>query len=92
MSKKIQGTGRLVPTRLTGVENKVNYGIDSPQEVAAKHGGGWGAAKGGHWTKCSVRSAHHHPIPDGSYFLHGDDGRVVQMKSQNGQWQYLAMI
>jgi hypothetical protein len=39
-----------------------------------------------------LRAAHHHPIPDGSYFLHADDGRVHQLKSVDGQWQYLAII
>src|ERR1700678_3575676 len=89
--EQLKGNGRLVPTRLTGVEYKVKYGIELSEE-AREHGGGWGAARGGRWTRCSVRAAHHHPIPDGSYFLHADDGRVHQLKAVNGEWSYLAVI
>ena len=53
---------------LTGVGGKVKYGIELTEE-AREHGGGWGAARGELWTRCSVRASHHHPIPDGSYFL-----------------------
>jgi len=28
-------------------------------------------------------------IPDGTYFLHSEDGRVLQVKSTGGQWQFL---
>ena len=42
------------------------------------------------WTRCSVRSSHAHFIPDGTYFLHADDGRVHQMKSTSGEWEFLA--
>jgi hypothetical protein len=92
MSKEqLKGNGRLVPTRLTGVEYKVKYGIELSEE-AREHGGGWGAARGGRWTRCSIRAAHHHPIPDGSYFLHADDGRVHQLKAVDGEWMYLAVI
>ena len=89
--EQLKGNGRLVPTRLTGVEYKVKYGIELSEE-AREHGGGWGAARGGRWTRCSVRAAHHHPIPDGSYFLHADDGRVHQLRAVNGEWSYLAVI
>ena len=89
--EQLKGNGRLVPTRLTGVEYKVKYGIELSEE-AREHGGGWGAARGGRWTRCSVRAAHPHPIPDGSYFLHADDGRVHQLKAVNGEWSYLAVI
>ncbi len=29
-------------------------------------------------------------IPDGTYFLHADDGRVHQLKSTSGEWECLA--
>ncbi len=90
--EQLKGSGRLVPTRLTGVEYKVKYGIEHIVEEVTHGGtGGWGAGKGGKWAKCSVRSAHLNPIPDGSYFLHADDGRVHQVKAVGGQWQCLSM-
>ncbi len=90
--EQLKGSGRLVPTRLTGVEYKVKYGIEHIVEEVTHGGtGGWGAGKGGKWAKCSVRSAHMNPIPDGSYFLHADDGRVHQVKAVGGQWQCLSM-
>jgi hypothetical protein len=88
MSKKnLNGSGRLVPTRPTGVEYKVHYGIHLVAELR-QHGRGLRPTR---WEKCSLRSASAQRIPDGSYFLHADDGRVHQLKSVDGQWQYLAV-
>jgi hypothetical protein len=90
--EKLQGTGRLVPTRLTGVEYKVKYGIEHIIEEVTHGGtGGFGPGKGGRWAKCSVRPTHSNLIPDGSYFLHADDGRVHQLRSMGGQWQCLSL-
>ncbi|MGH9744918.1 MAG: hypothetical protein ACRD59_02255 [Candidatus Acidiferrales bacterium] len=89
MSKeKLKGQGRLVPTRPTGVEYRVEYGIVLVPEVR-QHGVAPAAARA-RWAKCSVRSPNAHRIPDGTYFLHADEGRVHQLKSKDGKWEYLA--
>jgi hypothetical protein len=84
---KETGRGRLVPTRPTGVQYQVEYSIKRPTEVR-QHGRAPAVAT--RWTKCSVRSSHAHFIPDGTYFLHTDDGRVHQLKSHSGEWEFLA--
>jgi len=43
------------------------------------------------WTKCSVRFSHAGLFPDGSYFLYTDEGKVLQLKSIDGKWHFLAM-
>jgi len=89
MSKeKLKGEGRLVPTRATGVEYRVQYGIELVPEVR-QHGVSQGPAKS-RWTRCSVKSTHARQIPDGTYFLHADEGRVHQLKAKDGKWEYLA--
>jgi hypothetical protein len=85
---KIKGRGRLVPTRPTGIEYQVQYGIDTPPEIR-QHGRGMRATR---WAKCYVRPFHARSIPDGSYFLHGDDGRVHQVRSVDGEWLHLEVI
>ena len=87
MSLKRKGSGRLVPTRPTGVEYRVNYGIHVIPEPR-QHGRGPRPIR---WARCSVRSASAHRIPDGSYFLHADEGGVFQVKSTGRIWQYLAV-
>ena len=88
----LKGTGRLVPTRMTGVEYKVKYGIDHIIEEVTHGGtGGFGPGKGGRWAKCLVRPTQSSVIPDGSHFLHADDGRVHQLRSMGGQWQCLSL-
>ena len=42
------------------------------------------------WTKCSVHFADAGRVPDGSYFLYTDDGKVHQLKSIDGKWHCLA--
>jgi hypothetical protein len=84
----LKGQGRLVPTRPTGVEYRVEYGIELVPEVR-QHGVTPPAARA-KWTRCKVRSAHARQIPDGTYFLHADEGRVHQLKSKDGKWEYLA--
>jgi hypothetical protein len=37
-----------------------------------------------------VRSATDHRIPNGSYFLHADEGGVFQLKYTGTVWQFLA--
>jgi len=83
--KKITGGGRLVPTRPTGVEYRVVYAIDHVGELR-QHGRGLRPTR---WAKCSLKPARAQRIPDGSYFLHADDGRVHQLRSEAGRWQYL---
>jgi hypothetical protein len=88
-SEKRKGRGRLVPTRPTGVEYKVVYGILFTAEVQ-QHGRAAASPAATRWAKCSVRSAEAHMIPNGSYFLHAEDGRVYQLKSLGRDWHFLA--
>ena len=59
--KHISGCGRLLPTRATGLEYEVHYGIvllvDTPRRGRELQLSRWG--------KCSLRSAHAQRIPDG---------------------------
>ena len=84
---RIEGKGRLVPALATGVEYKVEFGIDSPP-APLKFGGGQRSAT---WTTCFIRPAHARVIPDGSYFLHAEDGRVHQLRAVGGKWRCLAL-
>jgi hypothetical protein len=88
MAEKLKGEGRLVPTRPTGVEYRVVYGIELVPEVR-QHGVPPAVAKS-RWARCQVKSQHARQIPDGTYFLHADEGRVHQLKSKDGKWEYLA--
>jgi hypothetical protein len=80
------GRGRLVPTRPTGVEYRVNYGIHMVAPVR-KHGRGPAPTR---WAKCVVKSEGAHRIPSGDYFLHADEGGVFQVKCKGKDWHYLA--
>jgi hypothetical protein len=84
--RKVEGRGRLVPTRATGVAYQVRYGIKVVAD-APKHGRGVRPVQ---WAKCSVRFDDAGRVPDGSYFLYTDEGKVHQLKSVEGKWQYLA--
>jgi len=85
-----KGQGRLVPSRPTGVEYRVNYGIRIVI-VLRQHGRAAAPSTGTRWAKCSIRSSSAHRIPDGNYFLHADEGGVHQLKSIGGKWQFLSM-
>lgn len=85
-NRKRKGSGRLVPTRPTGVEYRVKYGIDTPPE-GPQHGRGMRPLK---WTRCSVRPSNSNRIPMGTYFLHADEGGVFQLKFSGTVWEYLA--
>jgi hypothetical protein len=87
-SEKLKSRGRLVPTQPTGVQYQVDYVIRITTEVR-QHGRSSTTTTRTRWAKCSVRSAHAHMIPDGTYFLHADDGRVLQLKSAAGEWHFL---
>jgi hypothetical protein len=80
------GTGRLVPTRPTGVQYRVKYGIHIV-DTGNQHGRGVRPTR---WAKCSVRPAGTGRIPQGDYFLHADEGGVFQLKCTGNVWQYLA--
>jgi hypothetical protein len=84
--RKRQGLGRLVPTRPTGVEYRVEYGIHVV-DAGNQHGRGVRPTK---WEKCTVRPANAGRIPQGDYFLHADEGGVFQLKYMGNVWQYLA--
>ncbi len=87
MSKKnLHSTGRLVPTRPTGIQYKVRHGI----QVAAEKKQRGTAPRQARWVKCALRPEHVQRIPEGTYFLHSDDGRIHQLRSIDGEWHYLA--
>ena len=78
-----------MPAQLTGVAYLVSFGARTPEDTdAAGHGKGAGRAQ---WAKCSVQPISTARVPDGRYFLYTDDGKVRQLKSVDGKWQYLAM-
>jgi hypothetical protein len=85
-AKKLNGSGRLVPMRPTGLNYQVRHGIQ-PVADAAQYGG---AVRPVQWTKCSVHLAGTGIIPSGRYFLYADEGGVHQLEFSNGQWYYLA--
>ena len=85
-TQKRKGNGRLVPTRPTGVEYRVSYGIHLVKEKP-QHGRG---VRPHRWAKCFVRSTSAHRIPAGEYFLHADEGGVFQLKCSGNIWHYLA--
>ncbi len=84
--RKLEGKGKLVPTRATGIAYQVRFGIRVVEETP-QHGRGIRPAQ---WAKCSVHFEHAGRVPDGSYFLYTDEGRVHQLKYTDGEWQYLA--
>jgi len=77
-----------VPAQLTGVAYQVNFGTHKPEDTEAAQGRGVGRAQ---WAKCSVQPISTARVPDGRYFLYTEDGKVRQLKSVDGKWQYLAM-
>lgn len=85
-AKKLDRTGRLVPTRPTGIQYKVRHGIEA---VARKKLRG-APPQQARWVKCDLLPENVQRIPAGTYFLHSDDGRVHQLRSIDGEWQYLA--
>jgi hypothetical protein len=87
MSAKIKGRGKLVPALATGVEYTVEFGIEEPPK-APQYGRG---AKPTAWAECTVRPDHARVFPDGHYFLHAEDGRVLQLKAIGGKWHCLAL-
>ena len=66
-SVKTKSRGRLVPTQATGVEYQVEYGIQFAVEIH-QHGKAPAPPTRVQWSKCSVRSAHDHLIPQGELF------------------------
>ena len=87
MSKKLEGHGRLVPTRPSGIAYQVRYGIHIVGDPAQQGRG----MRPMQWTKCSVHLSDAGRLPDGSYFLYTDDGKVHQLKSTDGKWLFLAV-
>jgi hypothetical protein len=85
MTRKLNGRGRLVPALATGVTYKVRYGMVVANESAPK-----GKAPLA-WINCSVRLPHPGQLPDGSYFLYTEEGKVHQLKSIAGKWRCLAL-
>ena len=75
----------MVPTRPAGIAYHVRYGI-LLVAAAEQHGRGLTPVR---WAKCSVRLLQAGQIPNGSYYLYTEEGRVHQLKSIEGKWQYL---
>lgn len=86
-TRRVEGSGRLVPARLSGIAYQVRYGIHIVGDDF-QHGRGMRPVQ---WTKCSVHFPDAGGVPDGSYFLYTDDGKVHQLKSIDGKWHCLAM-
>ena len=84
--KQNKGLGYIIPTLITGLKYAVHYGMPVVGEIK-RHGRGMIPAR---WTKCSLRSANDRHIPEGTYFLHTEDGKVHHVKCESGQWQCLA--
>ena len=88
MSRKtLEGRGRLVPNRVTGIAYQVRHGIHIVEDVS-KHGKGMRQAR---WAECSIDLGDSGQVPDGSYFLYTDEGKVHQVRSVDGKWYYLAV-
>ncbi len=85
--KKVQGNGRLVPARVTGIGYKVRYGIHVVGEPTERGR----APRAAHWAKCSVQLTDGGRVPDGTYFLYTEEGKVLQLKSTDGKWHCLAV-
>jgi hypothetical protein len=83
--RKLKGRGRVVPSRATGIAYPVRYGIRIVEDPGPQ-GKGTRPAK---WTKCSVQLQGSGRVPDGEYYLYTEEGRVHQLKSIEGKWQYL---
>jgi hypothetical protein len=76
-----------VPTRPTGIAYRVRHGIEHVGDVPSYSR----RMDPTRWTTCSVRLVEGGTIPNGSYFLYTDEGKVLQLRSIEGKWQYLAV-
>lgn len=76
-----------MPARSTGIAYQVRYGIHSEGDISV-HGR---AVPPRQWAKCSVHCEDGGRLPDGTYFLYTDEGKVHQLKSTDGKWHYLAI-
>jgi hypothetical protein len=85
--KKLEGRGRLVPNRATGIAYQVHYGIHVVED-AVPRGKGMRQMR---WAKCSIDLGDSGQVPDGNYFLYTDEGKVHQVRSVDGKWHYLAV-
>lgn len=85
--KKLSGSERLVPTRPSGLQYQVQYGIHLLEEIPRPGR----RLQSTRWAKCSLRFAHAQRIPDGSYCLHAEDGRGHQLRFGDREWRYLAV-
>ena len=87
--KKVQGKWAVSPR--TGDWHwrlqAVRYGIHVVGEPAERGRG----PRAAHWAKCSVQLADGGRVPDGTYFLYTEEGKVLQLKSTDGKWHCLAV-
>lgn len=83
----MKGRGRLSPAQATGIEYPVEFGISSVP-AAPQYGR---VSQPTRWAKCSIRPVHGGVFPDGTYFLHTDEGRVHQLRMIGGVWHCLAL-
>jgi hypothetical protein len=86
-NSKLVGSGRLVPAQATGIEYTVKFEIKVPP-AGPQYGR---VVKPTRWAKCLVRTAQMRLFSDGNYFLHTDEGRVLQLKMIGGMWHCLAL-
>jgi hypothetical protein len=85
-ARELQKRGRLVPMRPTGIGYQVRHGIEFARQVPSYKK----RLHSTRWTSCSVRLLDAGSIPNGTYFLYTDEGKVLQLRSIDGKWQYLA--
>jgi hypothetical protein len=88
-AKELNGNGRLIPARLTGVGYAVRYGIRVVESISPQDRFFGRLVRRRRWAKCSLHCSHTERLPDGAYFLHADDGRVHQVRHSGGEWHCL---
>ena len=78
--------GRLLPRESPGIEYKVEYKIFIRDGSVQR--GKPGEPIRATCTKFLVRSVDSHPIPEGHYDLHSDDGFTRHLQYSSGKWRF----
>jgi len=86
--EKLKGPGQLVPILATRIGYQVDYEIHFP--IFEREPGRHPTPNHPCASKCRVRSAHDHMIPDGRYFVHVGVGQIHQVKSIGQKVHYFA--
>ena len=80
--KKVPGKRLVSPRRgWTGDGLQVRYGIHVVGEPTERGRG----PRAAHWAKCSVQLADGGRVPDGTYFLYTEEGKVHQLEIHRRQ-------